>query len=336
MPEDLIYLPDAPCIPGLSFRHLRGESDYAPMAAALNASSDADHVERAMTTQDFANVYTHLVNSDAYQDVILAEVGSQVIGYARSWWVAEENDGPYVYPFVGFLMPAWRRRGIGGAVLRWLEQRLRTVAAGHPPERPKFFQAFANEAEVGLAAMLEKNGYRPARYFHDMVRPTLDDIPDFPLPPGIEVRPVQPSHYRPIWDAGVDAFRDHWNATSPGEADYEAWLHDSVFQPHLWIVAWDVAANRVAGQVRTYIDQHENEKFGRRRGQTEFISVIRPWRRRGLARALIARSLQVQKDQGMTESALGVDSENLCGATRVYEDCGFRVVRRNMIYRKPL
>ena len=48
MPEDLIYLPDAPCIPGLSFRHLRGESDYAPMAAALNASSDADHVERTM------------------------------------------------------------------------------------------------------------------------------------------------------------------------------------------------------------------------------------------------------------------------------------------------
>jgi hypothetical protein len=38
----------------------------------------------------------------------------------------------------------------------------------------------------------------------------------------------------------------------------------------------------------------------------------------------------------MTESALGVDSENLSGATRVYEDCGFRVAKRNTIYRKPL
>jgi hypothetical protein len=38
----------------------------------------------------------------------------------------------------------------------------------------------------------------------------------------------------------------------------------------------------------------------------------------------------------MIESALGVDSENLSGATRVYEDCGFRMTKRNVIYRKPI
>ena len=62
----------------------------------------------------------------------------------------------------------------------------------------------------------------------------------------------------------------------------------------------------------------------------------RPWRKRGLARALIALSLQAQKTERMTESALGVDSENLSGATRVYEDCGFRVVKRDTFYRKSL
>jgi hypothetical protein len=36
------------------------------------------------------------------------------------------------------------------------------------------------------------------------------------------------------------------------------------------------------------------------------------------------------------ESALGVDSESLSGATKICEDCGFRVVKRNTIYRKPL
>jgi hypothetical protein len=30
------------------------------------------------------------------------------------------------------------------------------------------------------------------------------------------------------------------------------------------------------------------------------------------------------------------DSQNLSGATRVYEDCGFVVARRNCVYRKPL
>jgi mycothiol synthase len=50
----------------------------------------------------------------------------------------------------------------------------------------------------------------------------------------------------------------------------------------------------------------------------------------------LVRCLQAQKQAGMTESALGVDADNLSGATRVYEDCGFRVVKRTTIYRKPL
>ena len=88
--------------------------------------------------------------------------------------------------------------------------------------------------------------------------------------------------------------------------------------------------------MRTYIDHEQNKLYDRQRGWTEFISVRQPFRRRGLARALIARSLRVQKQAGMTESALSVDSENLSGATKVYEDCGFRVVKRMTVYRKPL
>ncbi|HSL30819.1 MAG TPA: GNAT family N-acetyltransferase, partial [Anaerolineales bacterium] len=99
---------------------------------------------------------------------------------------------------------------------------------------------------------------------------------------------------------------------------------------------WDTSTNEIAGQVRTFINTAENEKYNRKRGYTEFISVRRPWRKRGLARALIARSLRLQKELGMTESALGADSENLSGATRVYEDCGFRVTKRNTLYRKPI
>ena len=196
---------------------------------------------------------------------------------------------------------------------------------------------FAEQGETDLAALLEKNGYQPERYGLDMVRPDLENIPDIPLPDGLEVRPVLPEHYRAIFDADTEAFRDHWGFTEPTEQDYQAWLADTTtFQPELWQVAWDVATNQIAGQVRTYIDHEQNKLYHRQRGWTEFISVRRPFRRRGLARALIARSLRAQKQAGMTESALGVDADNLSGATRVYEDCGFRVVKRTTIYRKPL
>jgi ribosomal protein S18 acetylase RimI-like enzyme len=185
--------------------------------------------------------------------------------------------------------------------------------------------------------MLEKTGYQPVRYGLEMVRPDLENIPNYSLPEGFEVRAVLPEHYRAIWEADTEASRDDWGFVEPSEEDYQAWLVDTrIFQPELWQVAWDIATNQVAGQVRTYIHHEQNKLYHRLRGYTEFISVRRPFRRRGLARALIVQSLRAQKQVGMTESALGVDSENLSGATRVYEDCGFRVVKRNTIYRKPL
>jgi GNAT superfamily N-acetyltransferase len=337
MIDDTIPIPDSPSIAGLRFRHFRGESDFPLMADAIAASAEADHIERATTAEDIAEAYAHLTNCDPYQDMIFAEVEGNVIGYSRAWWHADEGDGPYLYSFIGFLVPAWRRKGIGTIILRWIENRIREIAKDHPAERPKYFQVFVTQYEAGLAALLEKEGYAPIRITHEMVRPTLEDIPDFPLPVGLEVRPVLPEHYRTIWEASNEAFQDHWGFFPPTEADYQEWLNDKIiFQPHLWQIAWDIDTHQVAGQVRTFIDHATNEKYGRKRGYTEFISVRRPWRKRGLARALIAISLRVQKEQGMTESMLGVDSENLSGATRIYEECGFRVVKRNVIYRKPL
>ena len=336
MTHELIEIRDTPVIPGLRFRHFRGASDFPQMAAAIAASADADQVERVTTVEDIAHTYAHLTNCDPYQDMIVAEINGVIIGYSRGWWFAEEAS-PHLYAFVGFLVPAWRRQGIGTAMLRWMEKHLRLVANGHPAAPAKFFQAFTTQSEIGLAAMLRQEGYHAVRYNWQMVRPTLENLPDFPLPAGLEVRAVLPEHYRAIWDAANEAFRDHWGFAQPSEADYQDWLKDrTIFQPHLWQVAWDVASNQIAGQVRPFIDHAQNEKYNRTRGFTEDISVRRPWRRRGLARALIARSLAVQKAQGMTASTLSVDSENLSGATRLYEECGFQVVKQNTIYRKPL
>jgi len=320
-------------VKGLSFRHFEGESDYPKMIKVIEASLDADKIERANTIEELANNYAHLSNSDPYQDMIFAEVNGEVIGYARGWW-QDETDGPLGYGHVGFLAPVWRRKGIGSRMLQWAEDRLREIARSHAVEREKCFQAFAGEVQAGLIAMLEKNGYQPVRYFYEMVRPTLDNIPDFPLPQGLEVRAVLPEHYRAIWDADMEAFQDHWGFSAPTEEDYQAWLTGITFQPKLWKVAWDAATNQVAGQVKPFINEEENKKFERKRGYTEFISVRRPWRKKGLARALIVQSLHAQKEAGMTESALGVDTENLSGATHVYEDCGFQVVKRNTVYRK--
>ncbi len=100
----------------------------------------------------------------------------------------------------------------------------------------------------------------------------------------------------------------------------------------LWRVAWD--GDQVAGSVMSYIWRSENENLGVRRGWLERISVRRPWRRRGLARALIASALVGLSDAGMEDAMLGVDTENVTGALRLYESMGFVVRDRQTQFRK--
>ena len=97
-------------------------------------------------------------------------------------------------------------------------------------------------------------------------------------------------------------------------------------------VAW--AGDQVAGSVTTLVFPEENATLGISRGWLEHISVRRPGRRRGLASALIARSLRILADRGFRQAALGVDAENPTGALSVYESMGFRRHRVGVAYRK--
>jgi aminoglycoside 6'-N-acetyltransferase I len=91
----------------------------------------------------------------------------------------------------------------------------------------------------------------------------------------------------------------------------------------------------VAGSVMTYINHAENKQLGILRGYTEGISTVPAWRKRGVATALIARSVKVQREAGMKESALVCSGENLANY-RLYESCGFKEVKRDTVYEKAL
>jgi len=322
-----------PAIPGLTFRGFLGEVDYPDMVAVIEALKEADSLEWTLGVEDTARSYSHMVNCDPYQDMLFAELNGQVIGYSRVWW-EQEQDGKRFYQHFVHLLPEWRGKGIRRAMLRHNEHRSREIAAGHSVEGPCLFQAWTSDGEAHWEALLLSEGYEAVRYGFSMVRPNLYDIPDLPLPEGLEVRPAQPEHYRAVWKAAEEAFRDHWGETEWQDEWFEEWQESPTFTPELWQVAWD--GDQVAGSVQNFINHKENAEYGRKRGYTEGISVRRPWRQRGLARALIARSFRVLKDLGMTEAALGVDAENPNGALRLYQSMGFREVKRHTTFRKAL
>jgi len=333
--SDSISISNAPVLSGLKFRRFRGEVDYPQLVSVLNASKQADQIPEVDTLEQIANAYTHLTNCDPKRDIVMIEVNDKLVGYARVWWGAELNSD-HIYFHVTFLDPRFRRKGIGRAMLRWGETRLREIASPHPPQVKRMFQTFTGPHEAGKHALMEQEGYQPVRYGYLMVRPNLVDILDLPLPEGLEIRAVKDDHLRAIWNAAQEAFRHHWGYVDRGEEGYQGFMASVEYAPDIWKVAWDMKTNEVAGMVLGFIHHAENQKFNRLRGWTENISVRRPWRKRGLASALIAANLRELKTHGMTEAALGVDTENLTGALRVYERMGFKPVEKFTTYRKEM
>jgi mycothiol synthase len=329
-----VEISGAPAIAGLSFRRMRIPDDYAAMVEVRNAVAEADAEEEVVTVEGMAALYQNLSTCDPARDVVLVEVDGRLIAYARVYW-SELNEGGRAYESFGFIRPEWRRRGLATALLRHNEARLREIAAAHRGVDPKWLSSGAIETDAGNQALLERHGYQPVRYSFDMVRETLDDIPAAQLPDGLEVRPVSRDQYRTIWEADSEAFRDHWGEHDESEQAWQRFLADPEYaDPALWRVAWD--GDQVAGLVINTVSEEENHRFGRRRGYVASVAVRRPWRRRGLARALLVESLRAMRRAGLTSANLGVDAENPTGALRLYESVGFAPRMRWTSYRKPL
>lgn len=328
-----ITVPEAPAVPGLVFRRFAGPADYPTMVELLRTCIKAYQLDSVADLDSMERTYRHLVNSDPDRDMIFAEVGGTLIAYGRGWW-DDEWSGTRTYAFFVNLHPDWRGRGIGRAMLRWIEARLRDIAAGHPAGLAKTFQSGGGQGQAHWIRILEEEDYSPVRWGYEMVRSLAEAIAVCPLPNGVEIRSVRELEIPVIWRAAEEAFRDHWGHGEWKDEQLAEWRESPTFQPHLWQVAWD--GNEVVGMVLNRFDEAENVEYGRKRGYTETICVRRPWRGRGLARALITRSLHLWKDMGMAEAAHGVDSQNATGALQLYQSLGYKTVKSYTTYRKTL
>jgi GNAT superfamily N-acetyltransferase len=322
-----------PAIPGLRFRHFAGPEDYPGMVGANMAARRAANVEEAVTVEMLAAQYAHLTNSDRDRDLLIVELDGRIVGYARVEW-SDQNDGSRCFEQVCFLDPIVRRRRVGTAMLAWGEARAREIAADQPADRPLWHGADYWDADPGVAELLRRHGYSAARTFFTMIRPDLDAIPEAPAPEGFEIRPVDERQFRDIFEAGGKAFRDHWGSVQEDEASFERFVSDPRTDSSLFVVGY--AGNEVAGAVLNVIDDVENGMFDRRQGLLDSVFVRRPYRRRGLGRALVLRSLAVLRDRGMTSARLGVDAENANAALHLYESCGFVRDQSSTAWRKPL
>ena len=328
-----LELPHAPSIDGLRCRHPRGDdADYEAMASLMRVASAADDDPWSPTATMLREEMEGTATLDPIDDVLVAELDGTIVAQASVERVL--RGGQPTYDTRGFVHPGFRRRGIGRALLAANLRRATALGVAAADPFPLTIRGFASEAEAGHRALLESEGFRIVRWFFLMQRRSLDDVPDAPLPEGIELRPVSADVHRAIFDAEFEAFRDHWQPHDYDETEFDSLYRKADIDTDLWVVAWD--GDQIAGVVQNWIWRDENAELGVKRGWLEHISVRRPWRRRGLGRAITAESLRRLRAAGMTEAMLGVDAENPTGALGLYEGLGFEVAQRSSAYVRSL
>jgi ribosomal protein S18 acetylase RimI-like enzyme len=323
-------------VPGLVLRPVRWPEEATTIAEIGNAARRAADSLEVVTGEGLRIYYEHLDNCDLGTDLRIAEVDGRPVAYVRVEW-RDEHRGDRIFGAIVIPRPD-APAGTFGALLEWAVARNLVKAASLPAsERPRLLSAASWSDDAEAAAELEARRFTVVRFGYEMRRPTLDDIPDLPLPTGVETRPVRPEQRRAIFEAEVDAFAGHWGA-GPDDGSERRWQEferDPLNRDaSLWQVAW--AGDEVVGMVRPYINEEENVRFGVSRGWCENISTRAAWRGRGIASALICRALRALRDRGMTEAALSVDAQNETGAVRLYESMGFQVVARELEWRRPL
>ena len=321
----------------LRFRGAQGESDY-PLLLEINRSSrQADKNEETVSLEDIARAFAQMDGLIPGRDILIAsliDAPATAIGYSRLGWYSSRTDTRLYYQ-VSFLRQEYRGRGFWQTMIQQNESRLCEIAQEHSSVPRRFFQAWASDNQVDWMSALESTGYQVVRRFNNMLY-RLGGVPNHSIPAGLEIRPVQPEHMRCIWEAQKEMNEGLFENVAEDwrEEKYLAWLENPSHTPHLWQVAWD--GDHLAGMVLARIDEKENKERKRQRGYTEHIYVRPRWRKRGLASALIARSLQVLKDQGMRETELGVDSENESAAFNLYQRIGYKTFSIDTWFRKTM
>jgi ribosomal protein S18 acetylase RimI-like enzyme len=313
------------------FRLPRGDADADALVAIRQECADADGydplstVEGLPTREDLLAQLRAAVSGQ--ERWLLVEFNNEVIAYGRigDW---TEGDGMCVWLHLGWVRPAWRNKGVGTALLRELEGRIRTLAEGAPRWE---FAANAAGTEPAATQLLLDNGYHVAYTVLEMALAwdAFDAAAPAVWPAEFTLRPATAEDVPAIAHSVAEAYRNEYPADRyhepTDEVDYAAELAAPRFDRGLFQVAW--AGDEVAGQVIPLIE----------RGRAEIYEVsVRPaYRRRGLARALLARQLDVLRARGVAIVRLHTMAEFPTRAVDLYRDLGFETVKVFPRYRKP-
>lgn len=304
--------------PSLTLRPGSG-ADAQAITDLINAADAQDYGTQDMTIED---VEEELAGVDLDHDLRLVERDGRLVAIGGIQVRAGVRFATTIY-----VHPDARRRGIGSEMLRFAEERAHARAAEAPSDARLSVVGWVNAEQPETVAWTQRRGYERVRDFLRMhVR--LDEAPPAPRwPSGIALRTYRPDDARPLFEAVEEAFSDHWGHLPMA---FDEWLRRTEradFDPSLWLLATE--GDEIVAMSLASLMVPDGGWIGS-------VGVRRPWRQRGIARALLLATFGELHRRGRRWAALGVDAQSLTGATALYESVGMRVIERHAQVRKVI
>jgi ribosomal protein S18 acetylase RimI-like enzyme len=301
------------------------EDDAAALTALLNRIEEHVGGHPYATVDGTRALAAGLLHDPTIDSRMVFDRDGALLGAA---FAATPPGGGFRADMLGGVDPTWRRRGLGRDLLDWQLRRGTEIHDTVAPDREWQLHFGVADNDTDALRLYRRFDLTPIRFWFEMVAPTAG-VSEQSAPDGVDLVDYVLGREVELYQAHEDAFADHWGHQDPGQ---DAWLARSVrserFLPELSRFA--LAGNAIAGYVLAYRSPVPT------RGYIGQVGVRRPWRRRGLAGAMLTRVLSACADAGFGAVSLGVDAQNPTGAVGVYERVGFTVESRGVTYLRAL
>jgi len=305
------------------------KSDVPAIVALQDACCDVDREER-LVESEVLDWWEDSSNDPAADALLGFDASGELV--VSIWSLVPDGDESKqrIFGYQNQIHPRVRSETTFQFVLNWWEARGRQRLLERENTLPARFVQYRLADQEEQIHFLRSQGYEIARYFQELNRDLTEPISTVEMPNGISIRPLG-SHRSEARLVHNEAFRDHWGSQPISAEKWE--LHfGEFFEPEPSFVAFD--GDDPVAYVLCGTFPHDFSDRGWSHTWVGGVGTVRSFRRRGLASALITRAMQVMVQHGMEFAILGVDADSPTGAYGVYEDLGFRELRREVALTK--
>jgi mycothiol synthase len=313
--------------PAVTIRPFVAGADEALLADIYNRAHAPDPGFTPAIVEDFREAGSS--PRTLHHAFLVAELGGVPAGYASVWVDASGRDG------VGFIrgvhvVSEQQRRGVGTALVEAacadLAAHGQVAAHTNGPDR------------ADINGFAESLGFRPVRRFSEMER-LLTDLPHGvgeSSDAAIDFAEITPETIPVLVELENESFKEHFNRAPETVEGFKFAVGNLARKGIFWLERIATVDDKPVGFCCYGYDPREVAALGRNRAGLWDVGVLKPYRNRGIAKALMIAAMRDLKERGMDEVELGVDETNVTGAIRVYERLGFRVFKRTISWRRSL